>query len=153
VLRSQVYRPQLLVILSEGLASAALQQGLHDRGVLLVNCTSDSGIVSSGQLDSFGSKQNDSSVCHTLPLCSVDAWGIARAYDLVLTGQPLVNIPMFGAMAKLLGLSVETVAESIANKWPRGNEPSVQAALQAYETVRGFEAPPYVDEWKGRMPA
>ena len=140
VLRSQVYRPQLLIVLSEGLAPTALQQGLHDYGVLLVNRTHDQEIV-------------DSSCGRVLPVCSVDAWGIAREHNLILTGQPLINIPMFGASAKLLGLSEEDVVRSIANKWPVGNEPSVQAALQAYKTLRGIEALPFVDEWKGRMPA
>ena len=142
MLRSQVYQPQLLVVLSEGLVSASLQQGLHSRGVMLVN-----GVEERTAEGSDGKPGGD------VPACRVDAWGIARAHNLMLMGQPLINIPMFGAMAKMLGLTEEAVAESIAWKWPVGNESSVRAALLGYAEVRGVESLPYVEEWKGRLPA
>jgi pyruvate ferredoxin oxidoreductase gamma subunit len=144
MIRSQVYKPRLLVMLSEVLVPSALQQGLHEQGAMLLNASGDGSENGGG---------NDSARQQSIPTCRVDAWGIARAYDLILMGQPLVNIPMFGAAARMLGMSAESVIESVKHKWPVNNDQSVRAALQGYEEVQGLETLPDADEWNGRMPA
>lgn len=139
MLRSQVYQPHFLVSLSDRLVPVALQQGLHPEGVMLVSCGQGAG----GKTELNGRE---------VPTCCVDAWGIARTHSLLLMGQPLINVPMFGAMAKVLGMSESSVAESIAYKWPTHNEASVEAALQGYAEVRGTDGLPFVPAWEGRLP-
>jgi len=146
MLRSQVYQPHLLVSLSDKLVPVALQQGLHPQGAMLVNC----GRGSEGQAGFSGMTDQSG---RSVPVCCVDAWGIARAHNLVLMGQPLINVPMFGAMAKVLGLSEASVAEGIAYKWSVGNEISVEAALRGYTEVRGAEELSAVLAQEGRLSA
>ncbi|MCL1918329.1 MAG: 2-oxoacid:acceptor oxidoreductase family protein [Peptococcaceae bacterium] len=138
LLKSQVYKPHVLVLLSEGLESGAVQQGLHKQGVVLVNraCVAE---------------RSGENVAANVPGCnpSVDAWGIARACELVLMGQPLINVPMFGAVSRLLGISPQAVTESIEYKWPAGSEASVRAALRGYEEVQGLEGLPDMARWIG----
>lgn len=68
----------------------------------------------------------------------VDATRIALELKLVVAGWALINTPMLGAMAKVLGnISIESVVKAIKQNWPgRLGEVNAKAAEKAFENVR-----------------
>lgn len=71
----------------------------------------------------------------------VDASDIAIANDLVFGGEPFINVPMVGAIARVIGLSMDSLEQAIRNQW-QGNKAvkNLQAALQAYQEVHLIKA-------------
>jgi len=67
----------------------------------------------------------------------VNATRIALELGLVLAGWPLVNVAMVGALARILGISLERVVEAIHTILSgRAAELNAEAARRAYAEVR-----------------
>ncbi len=83
-LRSQVYNPDLLVVMSTDLTGMALEEGISPGGRLLVNAGEELAVKFA---ERFGKE------IHYL-----DATGIALDLGLEIDGTPMVNLPLFGAV-------------------------------------------------------
>ncbi|MDR1136220.1 MAG: 2-oxoacid:acceptor oxidoreductase family protein [Clostridiales Family XIII bacterium] len=124
LIRSNVHTPGYLAVLNEKLVGVAMGEGHADRAHVVVNrSTSRSG----SDWPDYGEE---------VSFYVIDAVEIARSNDLELMGQPLINIPMFGAMARILGIPKEFIEASIKHKWPKGDiSHSVKGAERGYEEV------------------
>ncbi len=71
----------------------------------------------------------------------VDASSIALNLNLVSAGWPIVNTAMAGAMARVLGFSVDSVKEAIKETF-KGKlvDPNLKAAETAYREVKRWNA-------------
>ena len=121
-LRSQVYQPDLLVVMSPDLTGIALAEGIKPDGQLLVSA--------GGELAERLATRFDREAYY------IDATSIALDLDLEVDGMPMVNLPLFGAVVSQsatapLGEVLRVVREVAAR---RGN-------VEAYEKAasRGFE--------------
>ena len=121
-LRSQVYFPDLLVVMNPDLIDAALEEGVSPDGKLLIN-----GQV---ELATRFSEQFSREVYY------LDATGIALSLGLEIDGMPMINLPLFGALASESGAAgidvVMSVIEEAAAK--RGSLETYEKAVRA-----GFE--------------
>ncbi len=88
-LRSQVYHPDLLVVMSPDLTGLALKEGITPEGMLLVNAEET-------LAERF--TQRFSRDIHY-----IDATGIAMELGLEFDGMPMVNLPLFGAIVRQSG--------------------------------------------------
>ena len=120
-LRSQVYRPDLLVVMSTDLTGIALQEGIAPDGRILINA----GDELAGRLASrFGRD-----------FYYLDATGIALDLGLEYDGVPMVNIPLFGAVVGESGIApLEVVMERIEDAARHGNRDAYDSAA-----ARGFD--------------
>jgi 2-oxoacid:acceptor oxidoreductase gamma subunit (pyruvate/2-ketoisovalerate family) len=123
-LRSQVYLPDLLVVMSTDLTGIAIQEGIKPEGDLLVNA----GDELAERLATRFSRE----------MYYIDATGIALELGLEIDGMPMVNLPLFGAIASRSGVSaldaVLEVVQEVAAK--RGNRDAyVTAATRGFNEV------------------
>lgn len=128
-LRSQVYHPDLLVVMSPDLAGLALAEGISTEGRLLVNAGPD-------LADRFA--QRFSRDVHY-----IDATGISLDLGLEFDGMPMVNLPLLGTLlqqssAAPLEAALDIVRE-VAGK--RGDVEQYQKAVaEGWQGVRVAEA-------------
>ncbi len=120
---SQIYRPDMLVVMSDSLLDLALSDGVREDTVLLVNDAMDSESRYAG-----------------LPFRAhlVDATSIAMDLGLEVEGMPAVNIPVYGAISYVSNLvSLEVITEVIRENisGPR-LEKSMEAARRGFTSVR-----------------
>lgn len=118
--RSQSYQPQILVLMHENLLSIGLADGIAP----------DSFFVSNG--------------VNPLPVSQkqwlVDAAGIALESDLIIGGEPFINVPMLGALARVINIPYLLVEETIREQWSGDKAlPNVKAAQKAYDSVKQIE--------------
>lgn len=121
-LRSQVYQPDLLVVMSPDLTGIAIEEGIKPEGQMLVSA----GAELAERLATRFARE----------IYYIDAVGIAIDLGLEVDGMPMVNLPLFGAVVSQsdtapLGEVLRVVRE-VASK--RGN-------VEAYEKAAtgGFE--------------
>ncbi len=127
-LRSQIYEPDILVVLDPMLVENPLiWRGFKDRGVVVMNTTKPPNEVKLGGKPS--------------KVGTVDATKIAIDLDLVTEGLPKPNTAIVGAFSRVTGLVsldhvkkaiVDTLGEKIA-------EPNIKAAELAYDNVKIVE--------------
>lgn len=116
-MRSQIYNPDLLVVMSTDLVGPALQEGISPAGRLLLNCGREFAMRMS--------KEFSRSVYY------IDATGIAIEKGLEIDGMPMVNIPLFGAMVGQAGLgSMELVMDVLHDIARRGDHDSYRSAAE-----------------------
>lgn len=123
-LRSQVYEPDLLVVMSTDLTGVALEEGLKPDGQLLVNARPD---LAEKLAERFGRE-----------LFSIDATGIALELGLEIDGMPMVNLPLFGAIASQSGtVDLDAVLEIVGEVAARrGNKDAyVKAATRGFNEI------------------
>lgn len=114
--RYQVYNPDYVVVLDEGLVDVVdVFSGLKDDGVVVLNKSGDF-------------QRGDVKV-HT-----IDATGIA----LETLGRPIVNTVMLGAFAGVTGLvSIDSLINIIKETFPgKIGEKNAEAARMAYEEMK-----------------
>ena len=112
---SQVQSPDLVVVLDRTLVPVVkVLKGLKPQGAVLVN---------SGHAVTLDHQK----VHH------VDLTGIALAEELVVAGEPVLDTPVLGAIARLGVISLESATKAIAGMFtdPR----NVNAAERAYREV------------------
>ncbi len=85
-LRSQVYHPDLLVVMSPDLTGLALKEGITREGRLLVNAGLD-------LAERFAER-------FSRDVYYIDGTGIALDLGLEFDGMPMVNLPLFGAVVR-----------------------------------------------------
>jgi pyruvate ferredoxin oxidoreductase gamma subunit len=115
-LRSQVYRPDLLVIMSSDLMGMAIADGLTPEGRILLN----GGPELAERMAARFSRE----------MLFLDATGIALDLGLEFDGMPMVNLPLFGAMVKLSGAApLEVVLDIVREVAGRRGD------VEAYESA------------------
>lgn len=131
-LRSQVYRPDLLVVMSADLTGIAVREGMSETGRLLLNA----GEELAGKLaERLG-----------MEIHYLDATGIAIDLGLEIEGMPMVNLPLFGAMVRESEAAPFETAMEILESTAGGRNLEVyeEAARLGFETVRSAGAKEHV---------
>ncbi|MCR6545085.1 2-oxoacid:acceptor oxidoreductase family protein [Dehalobacterium formicoaceticum] len=114
---SQSYHPHILVLMNQNLLPIGLGDGIAQEGIIISNGTHPLAIDQKQWL--------------------VDATGIALDSDLVIGGEPFINVPMLGALARILEIPFPLVEETIREQWTEKKAlPNVRAAQKSYESVK-----------------
>ncbi|HPQ81927.1 MAG TPA: 2-oxoacid:acceptor oxidoreductase family protein [bacterium] len=134
-LRSQIYKPDHLIVLDPTLLSnPARFDGFKREGWVLINCKkSPEEVASHPKLSG-------------LKVATVDASSIAVRNRLGSAMSPIVNTAILGAFCRVTGIcAIDNVCSSIKKGVPVKAEANAKAAREAYEEVRFpvfEEAPP-----------
>jgi 2-oxoacid:acceptor oxidoreductase gamma subunit (pyruvate/2-ketoisovalerate family) len=125
-LRSQIYRPDFVVVMNLGLTEAAVSEGTKEDTVFIWNATEDEEVR-----------------LNHLPFLAyrVDATSIALELGMEVEGMPLVNIPFLGAVAHVTGIvNMEAIAEVLRETYPPDRaELSLEAARRGFTSVVKFQ--------------
>jgi len=112
---SQIKRPDMVIVLDASVMDVVdVLQGLKSGGKILVNSQQKkefSGYISS----------------------NVDLTGIALKENLVVSGSPILNTPVIGALAKMGIVSVDSAKKAIREMFT--DERNVKAAEAAYREI------------------
>lgn len=112
---SQVRNPDLVIVLDPGIMNMVdVLQGIREGGEVLIN---------SPHKQEMGNHK----------VYNIDLTGIALSLDLVVAGNPILNTPLLGALAKIGLVSRESVREAISETF--SDERNATAALKAYEEL------------------
>lgn len=114
---SQCELPDYVVVMSEKLTEAAVSEGIHENGTLIINAP-------------YAAAFNN------YPTWHVDADAIAREAGLFSADGPFINIPLFGAVCRVINIPQNIMEQTIRNKWPENGKNNLKAANKAYHTVR-----------------
>jgi len=117
-LRTNIYEPDLIVVLDPGLLKIMdVSSGLKDKGMIIINSKKDIAKIR----EEFGFK------CR---LAVVDATKIARE----IIGLPITNTAMLGAVVKAGGiLRLESLVEPLKVRFGRIAEKNIKVMQKAYE--------------------
>lgn len=118
-IRSSIKRPSIVVVLDAKLSELVnVLEGLRPGGTVLIN------------------SPEKPSIKGNFRTCYVDAVGIALRHNLVLSGWALVNMPIVGALARILDIPIEAVEEAIKERIEgRMGELNAVAAKEAFNEV------------------
>ena len=122
-LRSEVYSPDIVIVLDESIIGIVdVLKGLKKGGKILINTTKE---------------PEDFDFSNKYHVATVDATGIAIKHDILVGGIPVVNTPILGAVPKILDrVTLPSIQAVIKNKWKgEGGEINVKATQDAYESV------------------
>ncbi|MDE4908703.1 2-oxoacid:acceptor oxidoreductase family protein [Methanogenium marinum] len=113
---SQIRNPDLVIVLDESIMQLVdVLNGIKPEGKVFIN--------SQGGTEVEGHQ--------TYP---VDLTSISLSLDLVLAGNPILNTPLIGAIAKMGIISQDSAKQVIAETFR--DERNVEAALRAYEELK-----------------
>lgn len=114
---SQIYQPDIVVVLDDSILDLVnVTDGLKSGGLLIVN-TNHSAKIPRGDFK----------------VATVNVTDIALKMGLVLSGNPILNTPILGALAKLNIVSLDSALNAIKETF--SDERNVNAAREAYEKV------------------
>ena len=122
-LRSEVYNPDLIIVLDESILDLVdVLKGVKNNGTILINTTK---------------KPNDFPFSKDVNVATVDATGIAIHHDILVGGIPVVNTPILGAVPRVLDkVTLESIQQAIKDKWQAGQATmNVNATQDAYDAV------------------
>ncbi len=122
-LRSQIYRPDFLVVMSPSVLDLAVAEGTREDTVLLVNMKEEE---AGKRLDGLPF------ACY-----AVDATTIAIELGMEVEGLPVVNIAFLGAVSNVTELvTLEAITEVIRDTVPASRrEASMEAARRGFTSV------------------
>ena len=123
LIRTNVYTPDHVVVLDKTLLeSIDVTLGLKTGGWILVN---------GPELPAYPNSWSD------YKLAFVDATHIALDNNLGTRTHPIVNTPMMGGLARVLGMpSMEAISKAIQREVPSKPKANIRAAEMAYEQVQ-----------------
>ena len=122
-LRSEIYTPDIVIVLDENLMNIVdVLKGLKKSSVILINTRK---------------KPDEFDFSKKFNVATVDATGIALKHEILVGGIPVVNTPILGAVPKILDrVTLKSIQNVIKNKWKgEGGETNIKAAQDAYELV------------------
>jgi len=122
-LRSEVYNPDIVIVLDESIMDIVdVLKGLKDDGKVLINTRR--------KPDEFEFSKNYN-------VATVDATGIALKYEILVGGIPVVNTPILGSIPRILDrVTLQSIQEVIRSKWTSKKElgeRNVKATQDAYD--------------------
>jgi 2-oxoacid:acceptor oxidoreductase gamma subunit (pyruvate/2-ketoisovalerate family) len=115
----QIYNPDCIVLFNPSLKIKDFISDLKPEGWLIINSPKDP-----SEFEELG----------PFRVATVDATEIALKHKIGSEAAPIVNTVMSGAMAKILGFSLDSLAEAIQEKFK--DDRNFLGALEAYEKVR-----------------
>ena len=122
-LRSEVYNPDIVIVLDESIMKIVdVLKGLKNGGKILINTTRN---------------PNDFNFSKKYNIATVDATGVAIKHDILVGGIPVVNMPILGAVPKILDrITLKSIQLEVKNKW-MGElaDKNVKATQDAYNLV------------------
>ena len=122
-LRSEIYNPDIVVVLDETIMDIVdVLKGLKKDGKILINTRK---------------KPNDFDFSKKFNVSTVDATGVALKHEILVGGIPVVNTPILGAVPKILDrVTLNSIQETVKGKW-KGDLASrnVKATQDAYDQV------------------
>jgi pyruvate ferredoxin oxidoreductase gamma subunit/2-oxoisovalerate ferredoxin oxidoreductase gamma subunit len=120
-LRSEVYHPDIVIVLDESIMGIVdVLKGMKKGGKILINTRE---------------KPGDFDFSNTLKVATVDATGIAIKHNILVGGMPVVNTPILGSIPKVLErVTLPSIQEAIQRKWKgRLAEINTKATKDAYD--------------------
>ncbi len=125
--RSQIYEPDHVVVLDPTLLlTVDVLKGLKKGGWVIINSPRDP--------EDF---YKDFNFPRDYKVATVDASDIAVKWGLGSKTQPIVNTAILGALSKVTGIvTLESLKEAIKENAPVKKEENVNAAVEAYESVK-----------------
>jgi len=120
-LRSQVYNPDVVVVVDPGLLKLVdVTEGLKADGVLILNTPG---------------KPGEFEFSKRYRVATVDAVAIAIKNKLLVGGIPIINTPILGAMPRVTDLvTIGSIESAIKEQWKgEAGERNARAAREAYE--------------------
>ncbi|MBE8539669.1 2-oxoacid:acceptor oxidoreductase family protein [Geoglobus acetivorans] len=121
--RSQIYSPDCVIVLDPVLPGTVnIFSGLKNGGIAVINTTDAP--------EKFRFHQN------VLTICTVDAVDIAIRNHLVVSGTPVVNIPLLGAFLRIFSrIPPEITEDVIRERFRRNWKANVRAMWEGYENA------------------
>jgi pyruvate ferredoxin oxidoreductase gamma subunit/2-oxoisovalerate ferredoxin oxidoreductase gamma subunit len=103
-LRSEVYNPDIAIVLDESVMDVVDVIGsLKEGGVILINTSN---------------KPTDYDFSKRFRVATVDATSIAIKHDIVVGGIPVVNTPILGSVPKILDkVTLKSLQQTILERW------------------------------------
>jgi 2-oxoisovalerate ferredoxin oxidoreductase gamma subunit len=122
-LRSQIYRPDFLVVMSSSLLDAAIEEGIKEDTTILANMTEEEAESRLGELP--------------YAAYAVDAVPIALELGMEVEGMPVVNIAFLGAVSFVTELvPLEAINEVLRENMPDSRvDASMEAARLGFKQV------------------
>ena len=120
-LRSEVYAPDLVIVLDESIMDIVnVLKGIKKDGTLLINTRR---------------KPDDFDFSKTIRIATVDATGIAIKHDILVGGIPVVNTPILGSVPRVLEkVTLPSIQAAITKKWKSGlADKNVKATKDAFD--------------------
>jgi pyruvate ferredoxin oxidoreductase gamma subunit/2-oxoisovalerate ferredoxin oxidoreductase gamma subunit len=122
-LRSEIYNPDIVIVLDESIMSIVdVLKGLKQKGKILINTRK---------------KPNEFDFSKKFSVSTVDATGIAIKNEILVGGIPVVNTPILGAVPKILSrVTLKTIQDTVKSKW-KGElaNKNVKATSDAFNQV------------------
>lgn len=117
-LRSQIYQPDLLLVMSHELTGLALEEGIAPDGSLLVNAERELALKMAERF--------------SRDIYFLDATGIALDLGLEYDGMPMVNIPLFGALVSQAQVApLEVLLRLVSEIARRGQHEAYESAARS----------------------
>lgn len=128
LIRTNLYDPDHIIILDPTLVSSVdVTRGLKKGGWILLN--SSDYPTNGGTFSGYG-------------IAIVDATRIALKHGLGTRTHPIVNTAILGAFPRVFDIPpLETIIEAIYEEVPVKVEKNVEAAKEAYESVKFYKTP------------
>jgi 2-oxoacid:acceptor oxidoreductase gamma subunit (pyruvate/2-ketoisovalerate family) len=120
--KDQIYNPDCVVLFSSSSEIRDFISGLKPEGWLIINSHKDP-----SEFEKLG----------PFRVATIDANGIALKHKIGTEAAPIVNTVILGAMARILGFSLHSLAQAIQEKFKEDR--NFLGALEAYEKVRSSE--------------
>ncbi len=122
-LRSEIYNPDIVIVLDEGIMDIVdVLKGLKKKGKILINTRK---------------KPDDFDFSKKFIVATVDATGVAIKNEILVGGIPVVNTPILGAVPKILNkVTLKSIQKTVQEKWREELAiKNVKATQDAYDEV------------------
>jgi len=122
-LRSEIYNPDIVIVLDESLMDIVdVLKGLKKDGKILINTRK---------------KPKDFDFSKKYKVATVDATGVALKNEILVGGIPVINTPILGAVPKILNrVTLKSIQDTIRKKWKSDlADRNVKATKDAYDLV------------------
>lgn len=112
--------PNILAFMDKQLVDTGIAEGCAENCILVINASEP--------------QSSDKKTYY------LDATGIAADEDLTAGGAPLLNIPLLGALACVVGIPADVLEKTLRRKWSgEAGEKNVRAARRGYDSVKKQE--------------
>ena len=122
-LRSEIYNPDLVIVLDESIMDIVdVLKGLKKNGRILINTRK---------------KPKDFDFSKKYDVFTVDATGVALKNNILVGGIPVVNTPILGAVPKILDrVTLKSIQTTVKGKW-KGElaDRNMKATQDAFDQV------------------
>ena len=126
-LRSEIYNPDIVVVLDESIIGLVdVIGGLKESGAIVINTTK---------------RPDDFDFSKRFKVATVDATAIAIENDLLVGGIPVVNTPILGSIPRVLDrVTLDSIKQAIKERWSGDlGERNAKATEEAFKRTEVSE--------------